>query len=241
MPLRPAVPSHLHTEQVRLNLQHMAGQPTRQLNALADAAPGELGIDTPYQVFIVGLDQVIGDTGLRSAVPTGWRYLLRQGDQVVAAAQTVTDDGGQAAFASFNSGPYVESTRLAFGTAEEYAGAGPGSEDDWEPRILHVPALHAMALWLHTEAETTDIVLPLPPAPRASSPIGAAPCRITSPPCERWPVPWNWRRTETPRAAEDRAKSDLGHDRRSQVAGCAIRPDDRLAKSDVTGTVHDRP
>jgi hypothetical protein len=170
MPLRPAVPSQPHTDQVRLNLKRMAGQSSRQLNALAGAAPAELEMDRPHQVYTMGLDQVIGDTGVRSAVPTGWRYLLRQGDQVVAAAQTVTDDGGQAAFASFNSGPYVESTRQAFGTAEQYAGAGEGSEDDWEPRVLHVPALHAMALWLHTEAETTDIVLPLPPVPQGIEP-----------------------------------------------------------------------
>jgi len=165
MPLRPAAPNAMHDAQVRQHLNTMARQPANQRNALAGAAPAELEMDVPHRVYALGLDQVREGADLDQAVPIGWRYLLKQGDQVVAAAQTVTDAGGQAAFASFNSGPYVDSTQQALGTAEEYAGAGAGSGDDWEPRVLHVPALHAMALWLHTDAETTDVVLPLPPVP----------------------------------------------------------------------------
>jgi hypothetical protein len=162
MALQPATPSPMHDEQVLRHLRRAGTQPKNQ-NALAGAAPEELEMDVPHRVYTLGLDQVVAGADLDTAVPSGWRYLLKQGDQVVAAAQTVTDAGGQAAFASFNSGPYVESTSKALSTAEQYAGAGEGSDDDWEPRVLHVPALHAMALWLHTDAETTDVVLPLPP------------------------------------------------------------------------------
>jgi hypothetical protein len=162
MPLQHATPSPMHNEQVLRHLKRAGSQPKGQ-NALAGATPSELEMDVPHQVYVLGLDQVVAGADLATAVPAGWRYLLKQGDQVVAAAQTVTDAGGQAAFASFNSGPYVDSTTKALSTAEQYAGAGEGSGDDWEPRVLHVPALHAMALWLHTEAATTDVVLPLPP------------------------------------------------------------------------------
>jgi hypothetical protein len=169
MPLQHATPSPMHNDQVRRHLKRADAQPKNQ-NALAGAAPAELVMDEPHRVYTLGLDQVVAGAGLDTVVPVGWRYLLKQGDQVVAAAQTVTDAGGQAAFASFNSGPYVESTKAALGTAEQYAGAGEGSGDDWEPRVLHVPALHAMALWLHTDAETTDVVLPLPPVPDGVEP-----------------------------------------------------------------------
>ncbi len=166
MPLQPAVPSPMHEAQVRQHLRTLARGSDDQQNALAGSSPDALDLEAPHPVYVLGLDQVLAGAELAKAVPVGWRYLLRQGDgEVVAAAQTMTDAGGQAAFASFNSGPYVASTSAALDTATEYADGGAGGGEAWEPRVLHVPALHAMGLWLHTEAETTDVVLPLPPVP----------------------------------------------------------------------------
>lgn len=163
MTLRPAPTNPMHDAQISQRLGMAAREPDRMRNALAGAAPAELKTDVAHQVYVLGLDQLREGTNLDRAVPVGWRYLLRQGDQVVAAAETIIDAGGKAAFASFNSGPYVDSTRRALGRAEAFAGAESG--EDWEPRIIHVPALHAMALWLHTDADTTDVVLPLAPTP----------------------------------------------------------------------------
>jgi hypothetical protein len=166
MPLQPAVPSPMHEAQVRQHLRTLARGAAHQQNALAGSSPDALDIEAPHPVYVLGLDQVLAGAELAKAVPVGWRSLLRQGDgQVVAAAQTVTDAGGQAAFASFNSGPYVASTSQALDTATEYADGDAGGGEAWEPRVLHVPALHAMGRWLHTETETTDGVLPLPPVP----------------------------------------------------------------------------
>ena len=171
MPLQPAVPSPMHEAQVRQHLRTLSRGSADQQNALAGSSPEALDIEAPHPVYVLGLDQVLAGAELAKAVPVGWRYLLRQGDgQVVAAAQTVTDAGGQAAFASFNSGPYVASTSQALGTATEYADGAAGGGEAWEPRVLHVPALHAMGLWLHTEAEVTDVVLPLPPVPPGIDP-----------------------------------------------------------------------
>jgi hypothetical protein len=156
----------MHEAQVRQHLRTLARGSADQQNALAGSSPDALDIEAPHPVYVLGLDQVLAGAELAKAVPVGWRYLLRQGNgEVVAAAQTLTDAGGQAAFASFNSGPYVASTSQALDTATEYADGGAGGGEAWEPRVLHVPALHAMGLWLHTEAETTDVVLPLPPVP----------------------------------------------------------------------------
>jgi len=66
-------------------------------------------------------------------------------------------------FSMFNSGPFVASTAAAFTRAEGMGGAA--GEAPLEPRLLHVPALHAMAVWLHGQDATADVVLPLAPTP----------------------------------------------------------------------------
>jgi hypothetical protein len=164
MPLTHAQPNPLHDSVVRERLGSMAGQPAEHLNALAGAdAPDELQMEAPHEVYTLGLDQVTSGVDLEKVVPSGWRYILRQGGAAVASAQTMIDSGGRPAFAQFNSGPFVASTQDALGRAEEYAGGADDAE--LEPRLLHVPALHAMALWLHGGDGASDVVLPLAPTP----------------------------------------------------------------------------
>jgi hypothetical protein len=164
MPLRHGRPNALHDKAVQNRLGHMAGQPAEQLNALAGAAaPDQLEMEAPHEVYTLGLDQVTSGVDLEKVVPSGWRYMLRHEGAAVAVAQTMIDAGGRPAFAQFNSGPFVASTQEALGRAEEYAG-GAG-DADIEPRLLHVPALHALALWLHSGDGTSDVVLPMAPTP----------------------------------------------------------------------------
>lgn len=101
----------------------------------------------------------------------GWRFLLREtgapaGTPAVGAAEAVlTADGW--AFAYFCEGPYVVSTQRALRQAESM----PGS---FQPRLLSVPQLYMLTLWLHTDtgadaSEGTplpaDVLIPLAPAP----------------------------------------------------------------------------
>ncbi|MEI5103948.1 hypothetical protein RB200_42575 [Streptomyces sp. PmtG] len=97
---------------------------------------------------------------------TGWRFLIRCGERAVAAAETMlTPDGW--AFSHFCEGPYIASAERALRHAE----AMPGSH---QPRLLSVPELYMLTLWLHgdrtADATTgplapTDILVPLSPAP----------------------------------------------------------------------------
>jgi hypothetical protein len=163
MPLTTPRGNALHEKAVKDRLGDLARQPGERMNALAGATPDELEVEAPHEVYTLGLDQVTSGVDLGTVVPSGWRYLLRQGDSAVAVAQTLIDGGGQPVFAQFNSGPFVESTEEALGQAEAYAG---GVDDvELEPRLLHVPALHAMALWLHGGDGRSDVVIPLDPAP----------------------------------------------------------------------------
>ncbi|SCK52389.1 hypothetical protein H181DRAFT_04779 [Streptomyces sp. WMMB 714] len=102
---------------------------------------------------------------------TGWRFLLRDpeapsGTSAPAAAESVlTPDGW--AFAYFCGGPYVAATRQALEQAESL-------DDELQPRLLSVPQLYMLTLWLHgdTAAEPaegtplpSDVLIPLAPAP----------------------------------------------------------------------------
>lgn len=148
---------------VRSNLVRLSHTPAEQQHALAGSAPADLAMEAPHQVYLLGLDQLATGSGLASASPSGWRYLLQQDNQAVAAARTITDASGAPVFAEFNSGPFVESTAGALEQAEQVAGAA--NDEVFEPRLLQVPALHALALWLHSGPDSPDIIIPLRPAP----------------------------------------------------------------------------
>jgi hypothetical protein len=101
----------------------------------------------------------------------GWRFLLREreapaGSAAVGAAEAVlTADGW--AFAYFCEGPYVTSTRRALEQAESLPEA-------FQPRLLSVPQLYMLTLWLHRDTgadaadgtpQPSDLLIPLAPAP----------------------------------------------------------------------------
>ncbi|QIQ05858.1 hypothetical protein [Streptomyces liangshanensis] len=96
----------------------------------------------------------------------GWRFLIRSGDRAVAAADTMlTADGW--AFSRFFEGPYLASTERALRHAETLG-------TSYQPRLLSVPELYMITLWLHSDTEAdasegsplpADILVPLAPAP----------------------------------------------------------------------------
>ncbi|GAA3726452.1 hypothetical protein [Streptomyces tremellae] len=97
---------------------------------------------------------------------TGWRFAIRAGDRLVAAADTMlTADGW--AFSRFFEGPYVTATERALRQAE-------GLTAGYQPRLLSVPGLYMLTLWLHGDTEAdpaagavdpADLLVPLAPAP----------------------------------------------------------------------------
>jgi hypothetical protein len=96
----------------------------------------------------------------------GWRFLIRSGDRAVAAADTMlTADGW--AFSRFFEGPYLASTERALRQAETLG-------TSYQPRLLSVPELYMITLWLHSDTEAdasegspspADVLVPLAPAP----------------------------------------------------------------------------
>ncbi|MFJ9247443.1 hypothetical protein [Streptomyces sp. NPDC101776] len=127
------------------------------------AAQGPATPELPLPLHVLDRVTAEGEAVTRLA---GWRFLIRCGDRAVAAAETMlTPDGW--AFSHFFEGPYIASTERALRQAENMKGAH-------QPRLLSVPGLYMLTLWLHGDLTAdgadghpaaTDLLVPLAPAP----------------------------------------------------------------------------
>ncbi|UFQ14403.1 MULTISPECIES: hypothetical protein [Streptomyces] len=127
------------------------------------AAQGSVRPELPLPVHVLGRATPDGASSTRLA---GWRFMIRGGERTLAAADTMlTPDGW--AFSHFFEGPYIASTERALRHAE-------AMPMPCQPRLLSVPELYMLTLWLHgdctdegTEAPlaATDLLVPLAPAP----------------------------------------------------------------------------
>ncbi|MFF4170775.1 hypothetical protein [Streptomyces sp. NPDC001744] len=143
------------------------GSPTVVREARTPAlrvAQGPLSPELPLPVHVLDI------TGAPGHPPrtrlAGWRFLIRNGDRTIAAADTApTPDGWS--FSHFFEGPYVSSTERALQQAEKIPVA-------YRPRLLSVPELYMLTLWLQADPEAddttaapaaADLLVPLAPAP----------------------------------------------------------------------------
>ncbi|MFF5785011.1 hypothetical protein ACFY8P_08600 [Streptomyces sp. NPDC012693] len=128
------------------------------------AAQGPLSPELPLPVHVLDI------TGAPGHAPrirlAGWRFLIRNGDRAIAAADTMlTPDGWS--FSHFFEGPYVTATERALLQAEALP-------VPYQPRLLSVPELYMQTLWLHADPDAdgataapaaADLMVPLAPAP----------------------------------------------------------------------------
>ncbi|MFI8829113.1 hypothetical protein [Streptomyces sp. NPDC053431] len=171
------------------------------------AAQGPLSPELPLPVHVLGLPASPGGPGAAAATGpqpprtrlAGWRFLIRNGDRAIAAGDTMlTPDGWS--FSHFFEGPYVTATERALIQADALA-------TPYQPRLLSVPGLYMLTLWLHTDTEadgaTTepgpdDLLVPLAPAPpgiaanrpyRLADLLPVIGLRLTPPPLLGEPAP----------------------------------------------------
>lgn len=138
-----------------------------------------LCLAAPHPVFHLGLDAVRDGGAFESAAMTGWRYLVVEGDEVVATLELSAsrpDDAPR--FARVGAGRTGPSVVRALRVAERSRAlhARP-----FALGMLRVPSVHAQALWLRdaTGEAQHDRFVPLAPAP-----AGLAEGRLLGP--ERW-------------------------------------------------------
>lgn len=133
-------------------------------SAAADMAIGGtldvVDFAAPHRMYFVGLEDVANGNVLSNAKLIGWRYILIRGDAPFAAAELGVDDsGGGLEFSQLNRGPFVGSTIEGVGLAENLDAV---RNNNYEPRLLKIPSLYIIALWLYGQ-NSEDIIIPLPP------------------------------------------------------------------------------
>ncbi|WP_416972800.1 hypothetical protein [Streptomyces sp. 4F14] len=142
------------------------GSPTAVREARTPSLRTAEGPTVPELPLPLHVLERITPTGVPRTRLAGWRFLIRCQDRAVAAAETrLTADGW--VFSHFFEGPYIDSTERALRQAES-------TELPVQARLLSVPGLYMLTLWLHGDPESdgtgghpapTDVLIPLAPAP----------------------------------------------------------------------------
>lgn len=142
------------------------GSPTAVREARTPSLQSAQGAATPELPLPVHVLDRITPEGAGTTRLAGWRFLIHCQGRAVAAAETrLTPDGW--AFSHFFEGPYIASTERALRQAETM-------QRPYQPRLLSVPELYMLTLWLHADHTAdgaaghpapTDLLVPLAPAP----------------------------------------------------------------------------
>jgi hypothetical protein len=158
MALHTAVPDPEVVEVVRGHLAQLVGRPEFRERALARANPLGIALAAPHDVYVLGLDELAAGTRLADARLVAHRFLVLDDSAALASAEVAADDHGGF---MVTEGPYVEGTVRAIEGAEARTDA-----TDAEVRLLRIPALYLVALWLHEPDGEGDLLVPVDPAPR---------------------------------------------------------------------------
>jgi hypothetical protein len=169
MPLDVSNPPIAAYEAVQSVVSDLAGKSGFRTPALRRAAPGGLALSTPHRIALLRLDRVRETSDLRRSTEIrGWRFLIHDGDRVIASTDAVLNQKGGFDFGQINEGPFNGSMEQAIRKAEALPAV---QQAHFEPIVLLVPALYIVALWLHAADGENDLVVPLPPAPGEFRPL----------------------------------------------------------------------
>ena len=160
MTLRPAELSDSALETIRGGVARLADRPEYRDRALGAARAEPLELAAPHDVYTLGLDALAEGTGLEAAKPVGRRVLIMRAQEPVATAELDDPDGAGGLTAT--EGPFTEATARAISEVESWPVVVEG---DYELRVLRLPALYFMALWLKDRRDGDDLIVPLDPAP----------------------------------------------------------------------------
>lgn len=160
MAITVPTPPNKGLEIVRGTLRHLLATSSNTHRSLAQADFNNLTVAAPHPVYVVGLENIIEREIVSAAMLTSWRYILFDGDQTLLATEISLDQDGEAIdLLSANQGPFVEGTIKGVGFAESQEIIQEGS---YELRLLDIPALYFLGLWLSNE---NSLFIPLSPAP----------------------------------------------------------------------------
>jgi hypothetical protein len=143
-----------------LNEVVAAGARRRPGVAAALSENSDISLAGPHRVFAVPRDALIRGDLLAAATPVAWRYLIVNQDSAVASAELIERPSGELVFSELNHGAFAQGTADVLNAAEQLDEV---RERDFELRLLRIPSVYFVALWLRSDS--ADLILPLAPAP----------------------------------------------------------------------------
>ncbi|MGJ6969436.1 hypothetical protein ACSDR0_46880 [Streptosporangium sp. G11] len=159
MPLNTPEPPGRIRDETRSQLGQIARASGDGPKLLGEIAPDDVEVSTPHRVYALLVRDIEAGGGLEAAQPVGWRFLLESGGNVLAGAE-VSETPERTFPPTFYRGSSVGATA----TAVKAARALPQLQlAKFDLRLLRIPELYQMALWLH--APNTDLLIPLAPSP----------------------------------------------------------------------------
>lgn len=121
----------------------------------------ESSIFYPHKVYNLGLQDIASGRGIDAAHLVSWRYLINQGPGGTAAAEVNYDERKQSnQFSQLNQGAFAGATLEEIKKVVDNRKFQEGS---YELRVLRVPALYVIALWLNDQRNHEDVLIPIPP------------------------------------------------------------------------------
>ncbi|HSD02067.1 MAG TPA: hypothetical protein VLB81_06865 [Gaiellales bacterium] len=143
---------------------HRAEAPGRaRARTLRDVGKGGRRLAAPLAVHNLRLSDLEKPGRLADAPMTAWRYLVEEAGATVASAEVSVDaNGAVRGFDHLNEGPFVKATAAAQKAAAKLPQVRDGNV---EARVIRIPALYVMALWLKNLDGDEDVVVPMAPAP----------------------------------------------------------------------------
>ncbi len=167
MALRTIQPPPQVLELVKAALQTHLGGGAR-VAAMQGATLPQMSATLPHQVYSLNLNDLVGADPLAKAQLVGWRHLITGGNQTAMAAEVACDDrGGSLRFSHLHEGPLVGGLAQALVAAEHAPEVNQGS---YEVRVLRIPSIYVMSLWLKADAPNTDLFIPVAPTNRLLTP-----------------------------------------------------------------------
>jgi hypothetical protein len=132
-------------------------------------AEDRLNLRVPHKVYTLGLTDLVAGMGLNDAKFVGWRYLAGStgvpGASPVGVAE-VLDEAQTSKFSSYNRGWLGAATERAVAKAESLPQV---ATEKFELRMFRVPAAKIDTLWLKSDQQDTDLIVPIASANRTIS------------------------------------------------------------------------
>jgi len=137
-------------------VQVLADTGSFRTSGYANPVASDLRLTRPQKVFTLGLDELREGATLGRARPVAWRYLVEGADGPLALAETLIAEDGSHRFGQMSYGGFLPGTSEAIREAERVA---PYTR---ELRVLQVPALYFLGLWVSRGDE--DVIIPVGPS-----------------------------------------------------------------------------